>query len=486
MSTTTTTSSSTSPSSPPTASISSSQRIIAWIALSIAVLSMSSGGIWFALLLDTPPAMKVTWRLFFTSLLQLPGFGYQFFKPSITSNEIRQRWYKEIFTMIITGIFLAIHFISWSWSISHTSLTHSLLFVSATPLLIVLWMTIKYYIVIKCIYRNTNIWNQINEDNHHSTNTASPTANDPMVEENIATGLDTYPTSTIPITLENDTKNTEDTEIIITTSNTNQQANSTSVSELHSSNTVTSSSATTTSSLSSFFRSKFHTYFLPENSLLPTKLEIIGAIIGFLSVVILLGDAEESTKNNNTDTSTYDAKVSVAGDAMALLGAAAMVIYLGVGGKLRKWMPLFLYAFPVTFSASIVSLLLSISFEPHTYIFLDNNDKFGPTTFFGWLGDGTRFGLTFGAALCSGIMGHTFANYSLSYINPLIVSVCILAEPLLGSLIGWVTGIQGIPSILTLIAGPLLLLGAFFTTIGARDSGFQLQNWKKWICFRRT
>ena len=36
------------------------------------------------------------------------------------------------------------------------------------------------------------------------------------------------------------------------------------------------------------------------------------------------------------------------GDLMALTAAAAFVGYLSVGQKLRKWMPLFVYAAPVT------------------------------------------------------------------------------------------------------------------------------------------
>ena len=38
----------------------------AWAALAVAVLAMSSGGLWFALLTETPPVLKACWRLALT------------------------------------------------------------------------------------------------------------------------------------------------------------------------------------------------------------------------------------------------------------------------------------------------------------------------------------------------------------------------------------------------------------------------------------
>lgn len=39
--------------------------------------------------------------------------------------------------MLTTGIVLAVHFSSWSWAIDTTSLTHSLIFVSSHPIILV-------------------------------------------------------------------------------------------------------------------------------------------------------------------------------------------------------------------------------------------------------------------------------------------------------------------------------------------------------------
>ena len=45
----------------------------AWAVLAVAVVAMSSGGVWFALQGDTPPMMRAGWRLLLTSMLQLPA-----------------------------------------------------------------------------------------------------------------------------------------------------------------------------------------------------------------------------------------------------------------------------------------------------------------------------------------------------------------------------------------------------------------------------
>jgi drug/metabolite transporter (DMT)-like permease len=38
--------------------------------------------------------------------------------------------------MLVSGLSLAFHFALWVWGIDHTSLTHALLYVSITPILI--------------------------------------------------------------------------------------------------------------------------------------------------------------------------------------------------------------------------------------------------------------------------------------------------------------------------------------------------------------
>lgn len=52
---------------------------------------------------------------------------------------------------------------------------------------------------------------------------------------------------------------------------------------------------------------------------------------------------------------------SVAGDLAALCAALAMIGYLLVGRKLRQWMPIFVYAFPVTACAALLLSLAALA-----------------------------------------------------------------------------------------------------------------------------
>lgn len=50
--------------------------------------------------------------------------------------DIRQRTLASWHWLAGSGACLAVHFASWVWSLEHTSLTHSLLFVCSSPVII--------------------------------------------------------------------------------------------------------------------------------------------------------------------------------------------------------------------------------------------------------------------------------------------------------------------------------------------------------------
>ncbi|OQS06706.1 hypothetical protein THRCLA_01264 [Thraustotheca clavata] len=49
----------------------------AYAILVIAVIAMSSSGVWFALLTETPPFMQSFWRLILTAFIQFFGLIYE-------------------------------------------------------------------------------------------------------------------------------------------------------------------------------------------------------------------------------------------------------------------------------------------------------------------------------------------------------------------------------------------------------------------------
>eukprot|EP01137_Pigoraptor_chileana_P018293 Opistho-2@77552 len=79
--------------------------------------------------------------------------------------------------------------------------------------------------------------------------------------------------------------------------------------------------------------------------------EVLGTAISFGGTVLLMRDVES------------DGEVTLVGDFMALVGAVFMILYLCVGRVLRSWMPIFVYAFPVTCWAGVWLAVMAIAVE---------------------------------------------------------------------------------------------------------------------------
>ena len=118
------------PESPSTAT-----PMFAWALLGVALLAVSSAGVVLQSMSDVPPLLRASWRMQGTALVLLPGFVYQFTR--MDRGDVSSRDWQII---LASSAFLAIHFGAWVWSLDHTSLVHSLLFVSMHPLVLVLLM----------------------------------------------------------------------------------------------------------------------------------------------------------------------------------------------------------------------------------------------------------------------------------------------------------------------------------------------------------
>ena len=111
--------------------------IFAWALLGVALLAVSSAGVVLQSMSEVPPLLRASWRMQGTALILLPGFVYQFMRMDRGSISTRD-WQ----VILASSTFLAIHFGAWVWSLDHTSLVHSLLFVSIHPLVLVLLMPV--------------------------------------------------------------------------------------------------------------------------------------------------------------------------------------------------------------------------------------------------------------------------------------------------------------------------------------------------------
>ena len=287
-----------------------------WLVLGVAICGVSSAGAIFTHVDDIPPLLRASWRLQLTALILAPLALWQF---NSIDEEVKSKLFEMSTGKIIlaSGAFLALHFGFWVTSLDYTSLTHSLLFVTAHPLVILIGMFL-------------------------------------------------------------------------------------------------------------FVRK-------------PNGMELIGGIAAFAGAAISMLDAGDMQG---------DRSVTFFGDQLAFLGAVFVVGYIVCGRILREWMPLFIYAFPVTLLGGLLLLPASMLLEA-------DYSQYGA---FGYIGHETLVWFVL-LAFIAGILGHTGLNYCLKYVSPLLISISVTLEPVLGSIIGWMFFSTGVPGMWTWIGGPILMLG---------------------------
>ncbi len=211
----------------------------------------------------------------------------------------------------------------------------------------------------------------------------------------------------------------------------------------------------------------------------PSAMETTGVLVGISgAIIMLIGvkggmniniDGNGNTKgigvgNGNTIISSNH-EPTLYGDAAAFSGAVAVCVYLIIGQKLRKFLPIWLYVFPVIGAATLTCLLFS---------FLDARDPstlYGMTrsSVFGFLSkDFFFYALYLGVG--PGICGHTLLNALLKHVSPLIISTSMLMEPILGSIIGYFCGLQPLPDLSTWIGGGVLMTGLVLVVMGENES----------------
>ena len=287
-----------------------------WLVLGVAICGVSSAGAIFTHVDEIPPLLRASWRLQLTALILAPLALWQY---NSIEEDVKEKLFKPSTIKILagSGAFLALHFGFWVTSLDYTSLTHSLLFVTAHPLVILIGM---FYFVRK-----------------------------------------------------------------------------------------------------------------------PNRMELVGGIAAFTGAAISMLDAGDVQG---------DRSVTVFGDQLAFFGAVFVVGYIVCGRILREWMPLFVYAFPVTLIGGLLLL-------PASWFLESEFSDFGA---FGYFTHQTLWWFVL-LAFIAGILGHTGLNYCLKYVSPLLISISVTFEPLLGSLIGWMFFSTGVPGLWTWIGGPILMLG---------------------------
>ncbi len=293
---------------------------LVWGLLVAGVLGVSSAGAILSHVDSIPPLMRASWRLQITVLMLLPFAIWQYREmDSVSRNRLTEK--KTVLIILGSGVALAAHFGTWVTSLDHTSLAHSLLFVTSHPIIIV-----------------------------------------------------------------------AGTALLVRR---------------------------------------------------PHRLETLGALVGLLGAGITLLDAGN------------DGEVTLWGDMLAFAGAITVVGYIVAGRILREWMPVFVYAVPVTLIGGILLIPFSIFMGEETAAL-------------GWI-ESDLLSWFILLAFLAGIVGHTGLNACLRWLPPLTISFAVTLEPIIGAFIGWFFFSEGVPGKWTWIGGSILILGILFVIKGGAE-----------------
>lgn len=293
---------------------------LVWGLLVAGVIGVSSAGAILSHVDEIPPLMRASWRLQITVLMLLPFAIWQYREMDV-SNKQRLTEKRTLLIIVGSGLALAAHFGTWVSSLDHTSLAHSLLFVTSHPIIIVIGTAI-------------------------------------LVRK-------------------------------------------------------------------------------------PHRLETTGALIGLLGAGITLLDAAN------------DGDVTLLGDMLAFAGAITVVGYIVAGRILREWMPVFVYAVPVTLIGAVLLIPFSIVMGEGTAAL-------------GWI-ESDLLSWFILLAFLAGIVGHTGLNACLRWLPPLTISFAVTLEPIIGAFIGWFFFSEGVPGKWTWIGGSILILGIMFVIKGGAE-----------------
>ena len=179
---------------------------------------------------------------------------------------------------------------------------------------------------------------------------------------------------------------------------------------------------------------------------------IRGVVLGFGGATISLMDLGDG------------GQVSLVGDFAAFVGAVTVVGYILVGRQLRskRGMPIFIYAFPVTLSAGIWLSFATVLFEGTSISSVEPS-----SSLFGWSDPIWIVWIAY-LSLGPGLCGHTGVNTVLRWISPIVVSIAMLMEPVLGAIIGWLWTDEVVLGLPTVLGGLMMMAGAITVTLQER------------------
>ncbi len=180
--------------------------------------------------------------------------------------------------------------------------------------------------------------------------------------------------------------------------------------------------------------------------------EGLGALIG-LTGALICASASSGPDGQDDESNSHREMI---GNILAFLASVSTALYLTVAKKLRPKVDLFLFMFLLFSLASLFLLIyMNVSGEPCEFSF---HPEIGT---FGWMNpvlDRLPLEL-YMAIICNGV-GTTGYIAIMKYFDPVVVTMVMLMEPILASLMGAAAGVSTLPGWLTWAGDAVVAIGS--------------------------
>lgn len=171
--------------------------------------------------------------------------------------------------------------------------------------------------------------------------------------------------------------------------------------------------------------------------------EVGGTALGFCGAAVIAA--------GHVSHAHGERQVSAVGDLAAFLACVAFVAYLSAGQHLREWIPIYLFMLPIVACAALQLGAVGVLVEG--WVETEAGQVAGPL---GWTRREFLWpNLYLGVG--PGFLGHTGLVEVLKYMDPLVIGMAITVEPLIGSAMGWLIGVDGPPGLWTCVGGGVLI-----------------------------
>ncbi len=169
--------------------------------------------------------------------------------------------------------------------------------------------------------------------------------------------------------------------------------------------------------------------------------------LSFLGILVALGGTVVIASDGSVGSAT------LFGNALALIGAITVAVYVLIGRSLRTTgVGVLPYSIVVYASASATLLPAALFAGAPLWGYS------GETWFWLWV-------MTLGPQ----ILGHTVFNWALKYVDASLISGTILAEPVVSAALAWLV-LSEKPGLATILGGLVVLMGLYFLLRGYENN----------------